>query len=152
MPEFSNRSRQRLATCRPEIQRVFGKVIQVVDCSILEGHRNKERQDLMLAKRQSKVPWPKSYHNREPSDAVDAIPWPIDWSFEQELLWAVQRGNRKAVKRIMHAIQRWAMFIGYVLGVADEMGIRLVSGSDWDRDFDLADQNFDDWPHFQLEG
>ena len=151
MPKFSWRSKQKLATCHPDIQRVFDKVVQTVDCAILEGHRHEERQlELFLAKK-TKVKWPQSRHNRKPSGAVDVVPWPIDWSFEGELVEAALAGDRKALMRVMHSIQRWAMFIGYVLGVADEMGIKLVSGADWDRDFDLADQNFDDWPHFQLE-
>ena len=149
MPAFSIRSRRRLGSCHPDIQRVFNKVVQTVDCSILEGHRRKKRQDALFAAERSKVEWPKSKHNKEPSNAVDAVPWPINWSFENELIKAALAGDEKSILEIMHSIQRWSMFIGYVLGVAEEMGIILVSGADWDRDFDLTDQNFDDWPHFQ---
>ncbi len=52
---------------------------------------------------------------------------------------------------VLHSIQRWALFVGYVLGTASMMGVNLRWGGDWDGDRDLADQDFDDWPHFELE-
>jgi len=150
MPKFGLASRRALETCHFDIQRVFNKVIKTVDCSITEGHRNEETQTEMFVTGRSKVEWPKSKHNTKPSRAVDAIPWPVDWAFEKELIWAATRGDKKAVQKIMHNIQRWARFNGFVLGVAEAMGIKLISGADWDRDFDLTDQRFDDWPHYQL--
>ena len=45
MPRYSTRSKKRLATCDKRLQKVFNEVIKHVDCSILEGHRSKERQN-----------------------------------------------------------------------------------------------------------
>jgi len=66
----------------------------------------------------SKVKWPDGKHNRSPSMAVDAAPYPIDWQDRE----------------------RFYYFAGYVMGVADMLhaeGLithRLRYGGDWDRD------------------
>jgi hypothetical protein len=41
-------------------------------------------------------------------------------------------------------------FIGYVQGIADELGIKIRSGADWDMDNNFHDQSFMDLPHFEL--
>ena len=43
------------------------------------------------------------------------------------------------------------MFAGFVLGVANQMGINLRWGGDWDQDFEVQDNKFDDFPHFELK-
>jgi len=45
MPRYSKRSKERLASCDERLQEVFNEVIKHVDCSVLEGHRSKERQN-----------------------------------------------------------------------------------------------------------
>lgn len=129
MPKFSELSAARLATCDERLQRVFNKVVEHFDCTILEGHRSKEFQDLYFKLGKSKVKWPLGKHNSTPSRAVDAIPWPIDWN----------------------DTMRMTFFAGYVIGVASEMGIRLIWGHDWDGDTELHDQSFNDFPHFELK-
>jgi len=63
-----------------------------------------------------------------PSLAVDAAPYPIDWNDRD----------------------RWMRFSGFVLGVARAYGVTLRWGGDWDRDWDVADNRFNDWPHFEI--
>ena len=43
MPRFGKRSNVNLASCDERLQKIFNKVIQHVDCSVLEGHRGEER-------------------------------------------------------------------------------------------------------------
>jgi len=128
MYKFSQRSKERLLTCHPDIVRVMKEVIKGVDCTILEGHRPKEKQDDVYSKGLSKVQWPNSKHNASPSLAVDVAPYPIDWN----------------------DTQRFYYFGGYVLGVADQLGVNLRWGGDWDGDNDLSDQHFMDLVHFEL--
>ena len=128
MSRFSSNSKQQLATCDERLQRVFSEVVKHYDCSILCGHRSKVAQTQVYNDGLSKLQWPRSKHNTSPSRAVDAIPYPVDW---------------KDTKRFYH-------FIGFVLGTAQQMGIKLRSGSDWDQDNDLTDQKFIDLPHFEL--
>ena len=131
MPSFGERSRKNLESCHPDLQRLFERVVVERDCSVLCGHRDEEAQmEAYNAKpRRSKVQFPNSKHNQEPSIAVDVVPYPrIDW-------------NDKG---------RFYLFVGYVLGVASQMGIDIRCGADWDGDGEVKDQNFHDLPHFEL--
>ena len=79
MPRFGNKSKERLATCHPDLQRVFNEVINYVDCSILEGYRNAYWQDKYYAEGKTKLKYPDGRHNANPSNAVDVTPYPVDW-------------------------------------------------------------------------
>jgi peptidoglycan LD-endopeptidase CwlK len=128
MPKFGKKSREQLATCDKRLQEVFNEVIKSVDCTILEGYRNEEDQNKAYDKGNSKVKYPNGRHNSKPCLAVDCLPYPIDWK----------------------DLERMTLFAGYVLGTAEQMGIKLVWGNDWDRDFQTSDTNFKDYPHFEL--
>jgi len=45
MPRFGKRSLGALDTCDERLVKIFNEVIKTVDCSVLEGHRGKSRQD-----------------------------------------------------------------------------------------------------------
>ncbi|WP_257266347.1 M15 family metallopeptidase [Endozoicomonas sp. ONNA2] len=128
MFHFSASSKRHLSTCDERLQCVFNKVIEHYDCTIICGHRNEAAQTLAFESGKSELQWPGSHHNELPSKAVDVMPYPINW-FDY---------------------QRSAHFAGYVLGVAEEMGIKLRWGGDWDRDGQLKDHRFIDYPHFEL--
>jgi len=133
MPSYGNSSKERLATCIPELQEVFNEVIKTTDCSILCGRRSEAEQTKAFTEGRSKVQWPNSKHNAVApslSKAVDAAPYPIDW-------------NDTA---------RFYLFAGKVLGIAQAMGYKLRFGGDWDGDMNLKDQNFNDLPHFEYVG
>lgn len=55
-------------------------MIEVVDCSIITGHREQAAQDAAVFSGKSRTPWPMSKHNSIPSRAVDVAPYPLDWS------------------------------------------------------------------------
>ena len=128
MPRYSNKSKERLASCDERLQDVFNEVINYVDCSILEGHRSKERQNKLYDENRTKVKYPNGRHNSSPSKAVDVTPYPVDWEDRE----------------------RQTLFAGFVLGLARNMGIRLRWGGDWEMDFQVMDNRFDDFPHFEV--
>lgn len=128
MPHFSKRSLRRLDGCTYRLRNVFLEVVNQYDCTILEGHRGREKQNAAFRRGASKIEWPFGRHNLTPSLAVDVAPYPIDWE------------NKK----------RFYHFAGYVQGKAAEMGIKLRWGGDWDQDFDLDDQDFNDLVHFEV--
>ena len=130
MPRFGKRSKERLATCEKDLQMLFNEVIRYVDCSILEGHRKKDRQNSLYEEGKTKVKYPRGRHNASPSRAVDVVPYPIDWEDRE----------------------RMTLFAGFVLGIASQMGINIRWGGDWDKDFEVKDNKFDDFPHFELKG
>ena len=129
MPKFGTRSKKYLATCDERLQKVFNEVIKHVDCSVLEGHRGKQRQNDLFDEGKTKVLYPDGRHNSDPSRAVDVTPYPVDWDDRE----------------------RQTLFAGFVLGIATGMGIKLRWGGDWDQDFQVMDNRFDDFPHFELD-
>ena len=128
MPNFSDKSLAKLATSDPRLQRVFQEVVRNFDCTILEGHRNRERQNQMVEEGKSQVRWPDGKHNTVPSMAVDVCPYPIVWDDRE----------------------RQTLFAGFVLATAKAMGVNLRWGGDWDRDTEVRDNGFDDLVHFEL--
>ena len=133
MPRYSKRSKDRLATCDQRLQDVFNEVIKHVDCSILEGHRSKERQNKLYDEKPTKVKYPNGRHNSNPSKAVDVTPYPVKWEDRE----------------------RQTFFAGFVLGIARSMGINLRWGGNWDMykengKWEVADNRFDDFPHFEI--
>tara|TARA_R110002167_G_scaffold35764_1_gene114044 strand:+ start:1208 stop:1603 length:396 start_codon:yes stop_codon:yes gene_type:complete len=128
MPRYSKRSKKRLASCDERLQEVFNEVIKHVDCSVLEGHRSKERQNKLYDEGRTKVKYPNGRHNTNPSKAADVTPYPVDWEDRE----------------------RQTLFAGFVIGIARGMGYRIRWGGDWDMDFQVMDNRFDDFPHFEI--
>jgi peptidoglycan L-alanyl-D-glutamate endopeptidase CwlK len=104
------------------------EVIKYVDCSVLEGHRGEERQNKLFDEGKTKVKYPNGRHNAKPSRAVDVVPYPVDWKDRE----------------------RFHLFAGFVLGIARSMDIKLRWGGDWNMNFEVDDNKFDDFPHFEL--
>ena len=129
MAKFGKRSKERLATCDERLQKVFNEVIKYVDCSVLEGHRSEERQNRLFEEGKTKVKYPKGRHNSSPSRAVDVTPYPVDWDDRE----------------------RQTLFAGFVLGIARSMDIKLRWGGDWDMDFQVMHNRFDDFPHLLID-
>tara|TARA_R100000808_G_scaffold8233_1_gene23337 strand:- start:3840 stop:4232 length:393 start_codon:yes stop_codon:yes gene_type:complete len=127
--KFGRRSKENLSTCNKKLQDIFNEVIKHIDCSVLEGHRSKERQNLLYEQGKTKVRYPKGRHNQSPSNAVDVTPYPVDWDDRE----------------------RQTLFAGFVLGIAKSMGINLRWGGDWNQDFKVQDNKFDDFPHFEVK-
>lgn len=128
MPQFSKQSLDRLNTCHEDLQRVFLEVVKHFDCTVIEGHRGKEAQNKAFASGNSKLKWPHGKHNKLPSDAVDVMPYPIDWKDRERI----------------------TLFAGFVLGTAKSMGIDLRWGGNWKMDTMVKDNTFDDLPHYEL--
>lgn len=125
---YSDTSRERLATCHPDLQRLFTAVLEVADHAIICGHRNKADQDAAFVLKRSRHQWPNGKHNQMPSVAIDAAPVPIKWS----------------------DTERFKVFARAVLAMAEKLGIPIIWGGDWDRDGDTTDQTFNDLVHFEL--
>ena len=129
MPKFSKKSNAKLNTCDKRLIELFNKVVKKFDCTIIEGHRSKDRQNKLFDEGKSKLQYPNGKHNATPSMAVDVAPYPIDWNDRE----------------------RFTYFAGYVLGIAYQMGLKIRWGGDWDMDTQVKDNNFDDLPHFEIK-
>ena len=128
MAKFGTKSKERLSTCHPDIQKVFNEVIKTIDCTITEGMRGEELQNKYFDEGKSKVRFPDGKHNGNPSRAIDVCPYPVDYEDRE----------------------RFTLFAGYVLGIAKSMNIKMRWGGCWRNDFDPKKNGFDDMPHFEL--
>jgi len=128
MSKFSDKSEAHLNTCEHDLKELFHHVIQIHDCTIIQGHRNEVTQNEYFRTGKSKVEYPNSKHNRFPSHGVDVSPYPVDWN------------NTK----------RFYYFAGIVKGVAASLDVKIRWGGDWDSDNDLDDQSFMDLVHFEI--
>jgi len=80
MPNFGQKSMACLSTCHPKLMRIAYEVIKDYDHSIIWGHRNEVEQTKAFDNGDSFAPWPQSDHNKLPSVALDAIPYPKQWT------------------------------------------------------------------------
>lgn len=122
MPTFGQQSRQNLASCERDLQDVLNEAIKHFDFSVIDGHRDMERQNTYFNEGTSKVRWPNSKHNHYPSRAVDIIPYPDGFDADNAVF------DRMAT---------------YVLSAAADLGVRLDWGGHW--------KTFKDYAHFELK-
>jgi len=123
----------RLSQCDMRLQNILREAIKSVDFTILCGHRNKEDQDKAVAEKKSTLKWPNSKHNFLPSRAVDIAPYfgtgtPLDW-------------EEKAA---------FARLYGYISRIAEEQGVAIRWGGDWNNNFRTNDERLVDMPHIEL--
>jgi hypothetical protein len=127
MPSFSKTSKARLATCHPDIQKLWNEIIKEKDCIIICGARTLEDQQKAFAEGFSKIDGvtKKSEHQvskeKPLSTAIDSLPYPIDWN----------------------DVKGHTEFARFVLAKAKSLNIGLEWGGDW--------KTFKDRPHFQLK-
>lgn len=127
MPSYSKASAVKLATCDPQLIKLFNEVIKVIDITIIEGHRNQADQHKAFISGHSELDWPKGNHNKLPSYAVDVAPIKyvngkatIDWN------------DTKAFTELSVIVK----------AKAKELGISIIWGGDW--------KSLKDLPHYEL--
>lgn len=129
MPKFSRRSQANLDSCDPRIRLICETAIRHIDFSVVCGHRDQEAQDKAKASGNSKAAWGESKHNSLPSKAVDLAPYPLVWRDERQ----------------------FARLAGRIEQIADQLGIAIRWGGDWDQDGKTIDETFLDLGHFELD-
>lgn len=142
MPYYGAKSKAKLATCHLDIVEVCIRAIAGgPDHTIIWGGRSAAVQaDLVTDGFSQRLD---SLHvigeGRELSDAIDLAPWPVVWP------------NRETQSRsdFEDAIKRFHVLAGYVLGIAEALGVALLWGGDWNMNWVYTDQRFDDLGHFE---
>tara|TARA_R100000781_G_scaffold42950_3_gene29479 strand:+ start:1565 stop:1945 length:381 start_codon:yes stop_codon:yes gene_type:complete len=124
MYKFGKRSRERLKGVDTRIINVLNELIKMMDVTIIEGVRTKERQAELLKQGATKVKYSKHMEGK----AVDLAPYPIDWE------------NRDG----------FYYMGGMIRGIAKQLGLKIRFGGDWDSDGDTKDNNFDDLVHIEI--
>jgi peptidoglycan L-alanyl-D-glutamate endopeptidase CwlK len=137
----SDSNRGFLGECHPLLQAVFARVALRVPIVVLPSTvRTQEEQEEFVESGRSQTM--DSLHLPQDDGwvyAVDAAPHPIVWPDPEapRHVYAKQMG-------------RFYMFVGYVKATADALDVSIRSGADWDGDWRLRDQSFDDLVHFEL--
>lgn len=123
---------QKLNTCHPDLVKIFKEVIAVMDCTIIEGVRSTETQEEYVRTGKSKTRLSKHLKQADGyAHAVDCgvfIKGRVEWD---DLRYYYYLG-------------------GIVKAIADDFGIKIRWGGDWDSDGDFSDQTFNDLVHFEL--
>jgi peptidoglycan L-alanyl-D-glutamate endopeptidase CwlK len=129
MPQFSKQSQIQFDTLHPDLQRVLEAAIAVTDFGITCGHRSQADQEAAFLSGKSKLQPPNSKHNTSPSEAVDLVPYPVDWEDRE----------------------RFFYLAGVIMTVASSLGVPLRWGGDWDMDKLPHERGETDLPHFELK-
>lgn len=156
---LSKKSLERIHTCKPALRTVILEAANTappeLDFTVLEGVRTREQMCInygkgrtagqLAAKRvpahyarpsEKKVTWLNnpfaSAHAADPADglskAIDVAPWPIDWNDSK----------------------RFELLADHILGTANDLGIMIRWGRDWDMDGRYEEKGETDGPHFEL--
>ena len=125
MYRFGKRSRERLKGVKPELIFILNELIKIMDVTIIEGLRSKERQEQLLAQGKTKTKYSKHIEGK----AVDLAPYPIDWEDRE----------------MFHYMG------GMLRGLGKAMGVNIRWGGDWDSDGDINDNKFDDLVHVEIK-
>ena len=124
MYRFGKRSRERLKGVDARLVNVLNQLIKIMDVTIIEGLRSKERQEELLKKGATKV----KYSRHMSGKAVELAPYPIDWEDRE----------------------RFHYMGGMLRGIGHQLGLKIRWGGDWDSDGEIKDNNFDDLVHVEL--
>jgi peptidoglycan LD-endopeptidase CwlK len=125
MPKFGKRSREKMRGVDSRLINVMNELIKLMDVTIIEGLRTKERQEELVAKGASKTKFSKHIEGK----ALDVAPYPIDWE------------NRDG----------FYYMGGMIRGIAQQLGYDIRYGGDWDSDGQTKDNNFDDLVHIEIK-
>ena len=125
MPKFGKRSREKMKGVDSRLINVMNELIKLMDVTIIEGLRTKERQEELVAKGASKTKFSKHIEGK----ALDVAPYPIDWE------------NRDG----------FYYMGGMIRGIAQQLGYDIRYGGDWDSDGQTKDNNFDDLVHIEIK-
>ena len=135
--KYGRRSREKLATCHPSLQKIANDVLMAspYDISIIHGWRGEEEQNALYDNNASEKMFPDSMHNkmkggRPQSLAIDFAPWVngIDW--EDTHIFAVIYG---------------CFFV-----VALDRDYKIRWGGDWNGSGSTKDQVLKDWGHIEI--
>lgn len=129
------KSRERLTGVEPELAAVVKRAIELTtqDFMVLEGVRTVARQKQLYAQGRTApgniVTWTMRSKHIE-GKAVDLVPWPVDWN----------------------TASKFDAIYTAMMAAADELGVSIRSGMDWDGDGKLRERRESDSPHFEIVG
>ena len=135
----------------PDIIRVLNRAIDlfdICDATVIDGTRTQKRQDALVLSGASRTRFSRHLVQADGfGHAVDVVPWESG-----RIPWPDQK--RQTHPEYLRRIALFQHVIECMLQAADEVGVLLQSGADWDMDGvrvdDDPDESFLDMPHFEL--
>ena len=128
MYKFGKKSKQRLKGVDAKLVNVLNELIKIMDVTIIEGVRSKEKQQEYFKNGKSKIDGVTKKGMHQLGKAVDLAPYPVDW---------------KNTKRFYY-------MGGMLRGIAKQLNIKVRQGGDWDSDGKIKDQTFNDLVHIEI--
>jgi len=131
---FGSSSEKRLKTVSPLLQKIMRKSLEtsLIDFGIPQhgGKRTASEQCELFKQGLSKCDGVKKLSRHQSGNAIDIVAFVNGYTYDQKYYY---------------------MLGHHILQTAKSMGItNLRWGGDWDGDFDLSDQTFNDLVHFEL--
>jgi peptidoglycan L-alanyl-D-glutamate endopeptidase CwlK len=140
--------------CKQPLRMVLEEAAKYRDIQAIYSLRGKILQNQLFAQGLSEKQWPNSQHNNpnlvevpadfstlmedQKSNAVDIAPYfdnlspHVDWSDD------------------VLAQAQFYMLAGMIFAIANQLGVKLRWGGDWNSDGSFKDQKFHDLGHFEL--
>lgn len=145
MPAFSKKSLEMLQQCHPDLQKVMMEAIKIIDFSVTEGARTKEKQIEYYKAGKSKtlnskhLPKYCNEFGREYSFAIDILPY-----FQTEP--HIDYNDR----------EEFTLLAGIILGIAKQLRdqgkikSQIRWGGNWGLGKRIKYTTFVDMPHFEI--
>lgn len=145
--KYGRHSRAVLATLHPKLRELVQAVLEYRDHKLLRGVRDVAEQagyvEAGLSQTMDSRHLPGGGY-RDPSDVLKAEAEFPDLAYAVDMT-VFHHGKVSYVKREV------AYFMGYVQAKADELGIEIRWGGDWDSDVDQDEHAFWDGVHVELK-
>lgn len=139
MYQFGKKSEERLIGVHPALVRVVRRALSYgfIDFSVNEGLRTKWRQAELFSEGATRTMDSKHLKQADGyGHAVDLYPYPVDMA----------RINSGDVREIV----RFGLIAGLMHRAAQEEGVKIIWGADWNGNGQTLDHSFFDAPHFEL--
>ena len=133
MFKFSKKSNERLEHLNPMLRLILEIALSrsEIDFAILDTHRSVEKQQQLFKDGKSKIDGvnKQSKHNYYPSEAADLAAY---------------------VNGIKWNAKYYYYLAGLIRSVAEELGVEIRWGGNFDMDNDIGEQSFNDIGHWEI--
>ena len=122
-------------SCDRRLQVIFLEVVKHVDCTVIEGTRTEAKQQKLY--KDGLTTTLNSKHLKRPSQAVDVVPYPLNW--------------KRVRKDDPYELRKYVFLAGFVFAVAVQHNVIIRWGGAWKQRYVLNDPgDFQDLAHYEL--
>jgi len=133
---FTQNDNLKLSSCHPTLVKLMEYAIKDFKFIIICGYRNKQDQNAAYNAKKSKVIYPNSKHNSQPSLAVDIAPVKLNKDYTYWIDWK--------------DIDLFIELYNHIKECSNELGIKIRWGGDFNMDGDITTTDAWDKSHYEL--